>query len=171
MEIVVSPRGTLSYDGSTVRCALGRGGVRPDKAEGDGATPVGCYALRRVLYRPDRVSRPETRLPVAAIGQRDGWCDAPEDTRYNRPVILPYPASAETLWREDGLYDLLVVLGHNDDPPVPGRGSAIFWHVARPGFGPTEGCVAITLCALRDALKVCDTGDVLCVTAPDADRK
>lgn len=171
MEIIVSPRGTLSYDGTTVRCAIGRGGVRHDKSEGDGATPVGYYPLRRVLYRADRISAPDTDLPTSAIKRSDGWCDAPEDIRYNQPVRLPYPASAETLWRDDGLYDLVVVLGHNDDPPVPGAGSAIFWHVARPDFGPTEGCVAVSLPDLLDALKHCRAGDLLCVTALDAGRK
>jgi L,D-peptidoglycan transpeptidase YkuD (ErfK/YbiS/YcfS/YnhG family) len=73
----------------------------------------------------------------------DGWCDAPEDPLYNRPAPLPYPASAERLWREDSLYDLILVLGHNDDPPVPYLGSAIFLHLAHEDFRPTEGCVAL----------------------------
>tara|TARA_B100000676_G_scaffold301900_1_gene349771 strand:- start:1504 stop:2019 length:516 start_codon:yes stop_codon:yes gene_type:complete len=171
MDITVSPAGTLSYGDKTVRCALGRGGVRSDKHEGDGATPGGCYPLRRVLYRTDRLAEPETGLPVKAIGPSDGWCDAPEDARYNQPVTLPYPASAEALWREDGLYDLIVVLGHNDDPPEPGAGSAIFWHVAWPDYEPTEGCVAIPCDELVEILKGCGPGDRLCISAPDVDRR
>lgn len=163
MDIVVTPNGTLSYPDKTVRCALGRGGVSGAKTEGDGATPVGCYPLRRVLYRPDRVKPPETGLPMSALTPSDGWCDAPDDNCYNRPVTLPYPASAEALWREDGLYDLIVVLGHNDDPPVPGAGSAIFLHVARADYGPTEGCVAVARADLGEMLKRCRTGDRLCV--------
>ncbi len=149
--IRVSPGGWLGWGGERVRCALGRGGVRPDKREGDGATPVGRFPLRRVLYRPDRLARPATALPCAPIAPEDGWCDDPADPAYNRPVRLPHPARHERLWREDGLYDVVAVLGHNDDPVVPGAGSAIFLHVARPDLGPTEGCIAL---ALPDLLRL-----------------
>jgi L,D-peptidoglycan transpeptidase YkuD (ErfK/YbiS/YcfS/YnhG family) len=80
---------------------------------------------------------------VRAIRERDGWCDASADRNYNRPVRHPYPASAERLWRADGLYDIVVVLDCNDRPRVRGRGSAIFMHVAKPGYAPTEGCIAL----------------------------
>ena len=95
--------GSLDIGGRSVRCALGRSGVLPaaDKREGDGASPLGVWPLRKVLYRPDREPAPKTRLPVQALTPSDGWCDAPGDPAYNRPVRLPYPASAETLWRED----------------------------------------------------------------------
>jgi L,D-peptidoglycan transpeptidase YkuD (ErfK/YbiS/YcfS/YnhG family) len=96
-----------------------------------------------VLYRADRIRRPLTRLPIKAIGRADGWCDAPADRNYNRFVRLPYGASAEALWRPDALYDVLVVLSHNTTPRVRGGGSAIFMHVAREGYAPTEGCVAL----------------------------
>ncbi|MDJ0609862.1 MAG: L,D-transpeptidase family protein [Kiloniellales bacterium] len=138
--------------GETVyRCALGPGGCRRDKREGDGATPIGSWPMRRVLYRPDRMAAPPTALPVAALDPADGWCDDPEDAHYNRPVTLPYEASHEVLWREDEIYDVIVILGHNDDPPVPGAGSAIFLHVARPDYSPTQGCVAL---AREDLLAV-----------------
>ena len=125
--------------------ALGRSGViaATRKREGDGASPLGVWPVRRAFWRPDRLARPETRLVLDPIRPDDGWCDAPDDPAYNLPVRLPYPASAETLTRKDGLYDLVVVLGHNDSPPVPGEGSAIFLHCASPDFKPTEGCVAI----------------------------
>lgn len=135
--------GVLAYGSLRLPCALGRSGRRSLKREGDGATPVGRFRVLRVLYRPDRRSRPRTGLPVAAIRPNDGWCDAAGDRNYNRPVRLPYPASAERMWREDGLYDLVVVLDHNTRPRVRGAGSAIFMHVARPGLRPTEGCVAL----------------------------
>ncbi len=138
------PDGRLEFGGQSYRCALGRGGVRSDKVEGDGATPVGRYPLRRLLYRPDRLARPDCRLPVGELEPDDGWCDDPADPAYNKAVKFPYAASAECLWREDHLYDLIVVLGHNDDPVVPGRGSAIFMHIAAPGYGATEGCVALS---------------------------
>ncbi|MFZ4410162.1 MAG: L,D-transpeptidase family protein [Paracraurococcus sp.] len=134
------------------RCALGRGGIRTDKQEGDGATPVGVLPLRRVFYRADRVAPPACRLPVEPLAPADGWCDDPADAAYNKRVTLPHPARHETLWREDGLYDLVGVLGWNDAPVVRGRGSAIFLHLARPDLAPTEGCVALAGRDLRAAL-------------------
>lgn len=136
-------RGSIAYGGRRWPCAMGAGGVRAFKREGDGATPFGLWPLRCVLYRPDRLRRPRTCLPVAALRPQDGWCDAPGDASYNRMVAMPYRASAETLWREDGLYDLIVVIGYNDEPRVQGAGSAIFMHIARPGYAPTAGCVAL----------------------------
>ena len=142
------------FGGHSWRCAVGRGGVRADKREGDGATPAGCWPLRRVLYRADRLAVPKSRLPASAIGPDDGWCDDPGDAFYNRQVVLPYAGRHERLWREDGVYDVVVVLGHNDDPPRPGAGSAVFLHVARADFAPTEGCVALALDDLLTVLRV-----------------
>ena len=139
----------LVVNGRPLRCAIGRGGISARKHEGDGATPVGNWPLRRVLYRADRVARPITALPIDVIGRNDGWCDASGDPNYNRAVSLPYPASAERLWRDDRIYDLIVVLGYNDVPRVRGLGSAIFLHLAREGFSPTEGCLALTERDLR----------------------
>ncbi|GIK97946.1 MAG: hypothetical protein BroJett029_21550 [Alphaproteobacteria bacterium] len=151
MDLIVSGDGYARWGGRRFRCAIGPAGPRRDKREGDGATPVGRFVFRQVLYRPDRVPAPETRLPVRALSPEDGWCDDPADPQYNRPVRLPYPARHERLWLEDAVYDVIVVIGHNDDPPVPGLGSAVFLHVAQPDYGPTEGCVAL---ALDDLLTV-----------------
>ncbi|HTS94255.1 MAG TPA: L,D-transpeptidase family protein, partial [Stellaceae bacterium] len=145
MDLVVHKDGRALWNGREIRAALGKGGISREKHEGDHATPVGVFLLREVLYRPDRLRAPKTSLPLRPLSPADGWCDAPEDPRYNRRVTLPYGASAEQLWRGDRLYDVLVPLGYNDDPVVPGRGSAIFLHVARPDFGGTEGCVALAL--------------------------
>ena len=149
-------RGVAQWAGRSTECALGRGGVLAAKREGDGATPAGSFAFRRALWRPDRwPAPPPTRLPLAVIGPDDGWCDDPGDPAYNRAVRLPHPARHERMWRDDALYDLVLVIGHNDDPPLPGAGSAIFVHVARPDFAPTEGCVALArpdLAALAAAL-------------------
>ena len=135
--------GRLRWPGGEVPCVLGRGGIRAEKREGDGATPVGRFPLRRVLWRADRLTPPETALPLHPIAEHDGWCDAPDDPNYNRLVKLPYAAGHEKMWRDDALYDLVVVLGYNDDPVTPGRGSAIFLHVAKPDYAPTHGCVAL----------------------------
>lgn len=153
--IRVYPDGHLRFAGQAFRCAVGRSGIRAEKTEGDGATPAGLFLLRRVLYRADRIEAPATEIPMAAIAADDGWCDSPGDPNYNRPVKRPYPSSHERLWREDEIYDLVVVIGHNDDPPTPGAGSAIFLHVARPDYAPTEGCVALALADLRYLLARC----------------
>jgi L,D-peptidoglycan transpeptidase YkuD (ErfK/YbiS/YcfS/YnhG family) len=126
-------------------CALGRSGRKPLKREGDGATPIGTFALRRGFYRADRLQRPRTLLPLSALRKDDGWCDAPGDRNYNRHVRHPYPASAEAMWRQDHLYDVVIVLGHNEVPRVQGMGSAVFMHVAGAGFSATAGCVALKL--------------------------
>jgi L,D-peptidoglycan transpeptidase YkuD (ErfK/YbiS/YcfS/YnhG family) len=160
--------GRFDLAGRWTRCALGPAGVAAAaaKREGDGASPAGAWPLRRVLYRPDRRAPPSTALPVAPLDPADGWCDAPADPAYNRQVRLPYPASAERLWRDDGVYDLIVVLGHNDDPVVAGAGSAIFLHLARPGFTPTEGCVALAAADLEALLALAKPGDALTIS-PD----
>ncbi|TWB22430.1 L,D-transpeptidase-like protein [Nitrospirillum amazonense] len=150
-------------------CVIGRGGVIQDKREGDGGTPVGCFPLRRVLYRPDRVPAPVTALPVAPLAPDEGWCDDPSHPDYNRPVTLPFFASHEVMWRDDHVYDVVVVLGHNDDPPVPGLGSAIFMHLARPDRAATAGCTALDPADLRRLLSHCQPGDRLCVPAPSKD--
>jgi len=142
---------------------MGRSGVTPaeSKREGDGATPLGAWPMRSVYWRPDRLARPATGLPVEPLIAEAGWCDDPADPFYNRLVILPYPACHEQLWREDHVYDLIVELGYNDDPVIPGKGSAIFLHVARPDYSATEGCAA---CAVEDLLALLETaklGDVL----------
>ena len=164
MRILVSVRDReVRWHERVARCALGRSGARLDKREGDGATPVGCFPLRRVLYRADRIARPKTGLSVASLDPHLGWCDDPADAAYNTPVRLPYSAGCERLWRDDALYDLIAVIGYNDDPVEPGRGSAIFLHAARPDFAPTEGCIAMRLADLSELLRACRPGDQIVV--------
>jgi L,D-peptidoglycan transpeptidase YkuD (ErfK/YbiS/YcfS/YnhG family) len=151
-EAAGAGQGVLVAGGMRAPCALGRAGVTRDKHEGDGATPAGMHRLVGVLYRADRVPRPVTRLPAMPIRRDDGWCDDPGDRRYNRPVRLPYAARHERLWRDDELYDFVVVVDYNLARPVAGRGSAIFLHLTRPGFTPTAGCVAVGLETMRRLL-------------------
>jgi L,D-peptidoglycan transpeptidase YkuD (ErfK/YbiS/YcfS/YnhG family) len=155
--------GRFHWAGYETRCALGKGGVidADRKREGDGASPAGVWPIRRLLYRPDHGAVPKTSLATAEIRPDDGWCDAPDDPAYNRPVTHPYPASAERMWRDDALYDLVVILGCNDDPVKPGAGSAIFLHVARPDYAPTEGCVALARPDLEALLKIACPGDAV----------
>jgi len=161
IERILVSGGYLTWPGCRVRAAIGRGGLAWAKREGDGATPVGTYPLRCLFYRPDRVQMPHTGLSVAAIHPSDGWSDDPRDMLYNQSVPLPHPYSHERLWREDGLYDLIVPLGYNDDPPVPGLGSAIFLHCARDDYGPTEGCVAIDRADLLRLVAECGPDTVM----------
>jgi L,D-peptidoglycan transpeptidase YkuD (ErfK/YbiS/YcfS/YnhG family) len=133
--------------------------------EGDGATPAGRWPLRRVLFRPDRAGSVETALPISPIEPHDGWCDDPADPLYNRPVRLPYPASCEHLWRKDRLYDMVVVLGHNDDPVIRGSGSAVFMHLAEKDYRPTAGCIALNIADMRNLLRRCGVGTSLLVKA------
>jgi L,D-peptidoglycan transpeptidase YkuD (ErfK/YbiS/YcfS/YnhG family) len=160
MRIAVIPaprdpsRGMLFLRGGLVPCALGRSGITHGKREGDGATPAAALRPVLVYWRPDRLYRPATRLAAAPIRPDSGWCDDPADRNYNRPVHLPYPASHERLWRDDRLYDICVVLDWNLEKPVPGLGSAIFLHLAAPGFTPTAGCIAVTLPAMRRILRL-----------------
>ena len=142
---------------------LGKGGVKPaaSKREGDGASPIGAWPARRVFYRPDKGPPPETGLPAIGLKPEDGWSDDPAEPSYNRLVPLPCLGGHERLWREDGLYVLIVELGYNDDPVVAGMGSAIFLHVARDGYAPTEGCIALAEPDLRAVLRLLGGGSVI----------
>ncbi|MDG1996069.1 MAG: L,D-transpeptidase family protein [Emcibacteraceae bacterium] len=141
-------RGILKFGNSTYPCALGKAGVINNKSEGDHKSPAGKFGLRSVYYRYDKLGAPiYSKIPMMAILKEDGWCDDPKDAAYNKAVMLPYHASAEELWRDDDLYDIIVVLGYNDAPVDLKKGSAIFMHVARDlndqKFLGTEGCVAL----------------------------
>lgn len=155
MQAQLGHDGVLVIGGERFRAAYGRGGIRHDKQEGDRATPVGLLPLRRLLYRADRIAKPISSFRMEPIAPSDGWCDDPVSSSYNRPVTLPFDARCEELWRGDSLYDLIGVLGWNDDPVRKGFGSAIFLHVAKPDYAPTEGCIAL---ALPDLLRALDMG-------------
>ncbi len=156
MDIYVDSNGTVEWNGNIVPCAFGASGMTADKREGDQATPLGRFPLRRVYYRADRLSRPRTRLPVTPLDPLDAWSDEPSDPAYNCMVRQPYPTSVELMWREDHVYDIVVTIGYNDDPAVPGKGSAIFLHIAKPDFSPTRGCVAVSAKNLLRIIADCD---------------
>ncbi|WOJ89182.1 L,D-transpeptidase family protein [Methylocapsa polymorpha] len=135
--------GRLRAGPVVIRCAIGAGRIGRDKREGDHATPTGEFRLFFGLYRADRMPRNATLLPMRPVRPHDGWCDDPDSSGYNRPVRLPCKASHEKLWRDDHLYDVVIVLDYNIFPRRKSRGSAIFLHCARPDLAPTEGCVAL----------------------------
>jgi L,D-peptidoglycan transpeptidase YkuD (ErfK/YbiS/YcfS/YnhG family) len=141
-------RGWLIAGGQTVPVALGRGGIRANKREGDGCTPKGTFRPRQLWWRADRYPRPRTFLPVRGIGAEDAWCEDPESRHYNRPVRRNGNHGGDRLKREDHLYDFIVEIDHNTRPRIAGRGSAVFLHLARKNFGPTAGCVSMTKSAM-----------------------
>lgn len=155
----------LEFGGKTYPIAIGKNGFTEDKREGDNCTPMGEYALRECWYRADKLAPPTTALPLHIIQADDGWCDAPDHPAYNTHVKLPFDASHEKLWREDDVYDVVVPLGYNDAPIVPGKGSAIFMHVARPGYVGTEGCVALALPDLLAVLAHADSDTTIITTS------
>jgi L,D-peptidoglycan transpeptidase YkuD (ErfK/YbiS/YcfS/YnhG family) len=153
----------LEWKGKQYHCAVGRNGIAKEgeKREGDGKTPCGTFLLRSLYFRPDKVDRERlpTSLKPRALTRNDGWCDDPGDPNYNRFVPLPYAARHEDLWRDkDDLYDLIIPLGYNDDPAIPGLGSAIFMHVARSNYAPTAGCVALSKRDLMEVLAAVEAG-------------
>jgi L,D-peptidoglycan transpeptidase YkuD (ErfK/YbiS/YcfS/YnhG family) len=158
-------RGTARFGERAFPCALGRSGLIADKHEGDGGTPIGRFPFRTLLYRADRVPHIETRLPARHIARTDGWCDDPASADYNRLIRLPHPARHEELWLAAHVYDLVVVIGHNDDPVVPGAGSAVFVHLARDDWAPTAGCIAFRREDLLAILAQVMTSDAVVVAA------
>jgi L,D-peptidoglycan transpeptidase YkuD (ErfK/YbiS/YcfS/YnhG family) len=146
-------RGWLAAGRLAIPVALGRGGIRADKREGDGATPRGTFRPLRVWWRADRHPRPKTFLPVRAIRSEDAWCEDPSSRHYNRPLRLERDGHGDRLTREDRLYDFIVEIDHNTSPRVAGRGSAVFLHLARADFSPTAGCVSMTRSAMSRLLE------------------
>ncbi|WP_085907728.1 L,D-transpeptidase family protein [Kiloniella majae] len=165
MDIIVqsiNSKWQVSFGNKIWPCTIGKNGTVPakEKIEGDGKTPIGSWDLTKILYRADRISLEQRKeigkaIEIAPLCQRDGWCDEPEDPYYNQAVIVPYTSRYEVLWKEqENTYDLIGLLSHNSDPIIPGRGSAIFLHVAKPDLTPTEGCVALELNDLLELLSL-----------------
>jgi L,D-peptidoglycan transpeptidase YkuD (ErfK/YbiS/YcfS/YnhG family) len=162
---LVYEKGVLSWPDGSAPAACGKAGVRLNKREGDHASPAGTFPLLYGFFRPDRVPWPRTDLALTPLRPDFGWCDDPADPNYNRLVALPYIASHEELWRADGLYDVIVVIGYNTDPVVRGAGSAIFLHAASPDLKPTEGCIAIALPRLVALLGLLGPGSRITIKA------
>jgi L,D-peptidoglycan transpeptidase YkuD (ErfK/YbiS/YcfS/YnhG family) len=141
-----NPRHFIEIDGDKYRCSIGYAGVTENKKEGDRSTPLGTFQIRRIYYRPDRITPDElkTNIELIPLSKDDGWCDDVNSPRYNQFVKLPFQPSHENLWREDDLYDIICVLGYNDAPVIKGKGSAIFLHISRKDYSPTVGCIALS---------------------------
>lgn len=148
MDLIVQHIGDniyqASYGDKKWRCAVGPNGIHHKSKEGDGISPTGRWPLRKLFYRADRIAKPESFLEANIITQEMGWCDEPTHPDYNKLVELPFEASHEKMWMDSDVYDCVVVLGQNDDPVIPGAGSAIFLHISRPEYTPTAGCAALS---------------------------
>ena len=142
-------RGVLLAGGRAIAVVLGRAGMRANKFEGDGATPRGRFRPLRLWWRADRHPRPHTLLPVGRISPDLAWCEDTADRHYNRPFRRSVREPGDRLWRKDHLYDFVIEINHNRSPRIAGRGSAVFFHLARPDRSPTAGCVALALSDLR----------------------
>lgn len=146
-------RGWLTAGPWTIPVALGRGGILANKREGDGGTPKGSFRPRKLWWRADRHSRPQTFLPARAIGDTDAWCEDPGDRHYNQAIRRGQGQEGDRLKRADHLYDFIIEIDHNTRPRIAGRGSAVFLHLARDNFGPTAGCVSMTRAAMLRLLR------------------
>lgn len=158
-----TPQGRLHAGTMIVPCAIGASGVLRDKREGDGATPAGTWRLVNGFYRADRGPRPKTAAPLQMLRPDMGWCDDAASSAYNRPVRLPFTPGHEIMWRDDGLYDIVIVLDHNLHPRRKNCGSAIFLHCARDNLAPTAGCIALRPADLRRLLPRLSAKTVLIV--------
>ena len=154
---------TISWEGQEFTCRCGKSGaIAQDLGrEGDAKTPLGDFPLRFGLWRPDRLPRPRSRLAFHPITDADLWCDAPGHPAYNRWVTASFAASHEVLMRDDMAYDIVLVMGHNDSPPVSGLGSAVFIHLDRPDHRSTLGCVAVEPDAMIRLARDAGPGDVV----------
>ena len=167
-----SPQGWLQIGTLRFHCALGQNGRGVFKCEGDGLTPIGRWPILSVYFRANK--RPPLKIPSMhklyasrSIRRGDGWCDQPGDANYNRFVTHPYGASAENLWRNDNLYDVVVVLGHNHRPRVQGGGSAIFMHIAAQDndgeLKPSAGCITLRPLDLQIVLSYSRRSTHICI--------
>jgi L,D-peptidoglycan transpeptidase YkuD (ErfK/YbiS/YcfS/YnhG family) len=150
-----STKGVLKAGNLSFPCSFGRSGRKHMKREGDGATPVGRWQLRRLFYRADKMMPPRSGLQARLIRDFDGWCETVGDRNYNRLVRIPYATSHEFMKRQDDLYDIVAELSHNERPRVQGHGSAVFFHLRQPDGGPTAGCIALSKRDMKIVLQYC----------------
>ena len=133
----------ISYNNYKAKCAVGKRGISIKKKEGDLITPKGTFKIKEIFYRKDRVQNLITRLKKTVIRKNMGWCDDPKSKKYNKLIYFPFKHSAEKLYRRENIYDIILVLNFNMNPVKKNKGSAIFIHVAKKNFQPTQGCIAL----------------------------
>ena len=141
--MIIVRKNILKYNDTTFKCATGKNGISCNKVEGDGCTPTGIYSIEKIYYRADKVVLPNLDLPTIAINKNFGWCDDVDSQDYNKLIKFPFEPSAEVLFRDDDIYDILCVMNYNRNPIIKNKGSAIFMHISRHNYASTEGCVAL----------------------------
>jgi len=163
LQTIIKPDGVyIQWRDQFFRASIGKNGVinAEDKLEGDLKTPQGCYRVTQGFYRPDRMDCPKSIISFTPLEPSFGWCDAPLHPLYNKHVIKPFSASHEDLWRDDHVYDLILVTNHNMNPVVPGKGSAVFVHIAHDDFAPSAGCLTLQKKDLMEVIE-CSTADLI----------
>ena len=141
--IIINKTGYLKYKNLKFRCALGKEGVKKKTMEGDNITPKGIFKIIKIYYRPDKIKKIKTLIKKIKIKKNMGWCDDPSSRFYNKLINLPTKYTHEKLYRNDSLYDLIVVLSYNTNPIIKNKGSAIFIHIAKNSYKKTKGCIAL----------------------------
>ena len=141
--IIIKKTGYLQYKNLKFRCALGKAGIKKKEKEGDNVTPKGIFKITSMYYRPDRIKNITTAVKKIKIKKNIGWCDDPDSHFYNQQISLPNKFGHEKLYRNDHLYDLILVINYNTNPIIKNKGSAIFIHIAKKNYKKTKGCIAL----------------------------
>ena len=141
--IIINKSGYLKYKKLKFKCALGKAGIGKKKREGDNVTPTGTFKIVKIYYRSDRVKKISSKLRLIEITKNMGWCDDPNSENYNKLINLPSKYSHEKLFKKNNIYNVIVVLNYNMKPIIKNKGSAIFIHVAKNNYQPTQGCIAL----------------------------
>ena len=155
MKLLVKKTGIITFAKHRFKCFVGQKGITCNKKEGDLKTPQGIFFLRSVMYRPDRVKKPKTNLPVYIIKKNHICCNNPKNLLYNKIFKTKNLNLGEKLWRKDILYDILIVIGYNDNPIIKNKGSAIFLHLSKKNTTSTDGCIAVEKKNMINLLKYC----------------
>ena len=162
MKLVVK-NGFLTSENLKFKCAIGHNGLSSNKYEGDGCTPIGHFKITKILYRHDKINDCEFVLDSEVINKLDGWCDDINSDLYNQKIKFPFELSAEHLYRNDDLYDVVCIIDYNLNPIIRGKGSAIFLHCASEDYSPTQGCVAMKKNELLQIAMQLDKGSTITI--------
>ena len=148
---IILKKNYLYFYNYKIKCSIGKKGLTSLKREGDQRTPKGKFKFILLLYRKDRVNYFRSKIKKMIIKKNMGWCDDPKSKNYNKLIKFPFSYSAEKLYLQKNIYDLILVLNFNIKPIKKGLGSAIFLHISDRNFNPTKGCIAVKK---KDFLKI-----------------
>ena len=142
MLIKLKNKEILKFDEFEIKCSIGKNGVKKRRLEGDKTTPKGIFNFLKIYYRSDRVEKPTTKLKTKIITKKMGWCNDPNNKKYNQEIRVDKNISHEKLYRKDHKYDYLLIINYNIKKVIPYRGSAIFLHLTK-NYLPTDGCITV----------------------------